>query len=119
MLALYRDATRARWAHEVLRKGSLIWTHEDNNNKVLGFRRDFLGKSILVIVNLGATSFTDHSYAVGTGGKEGQWTQVLCSQDAAYGGWDGAGNAFYEPWTENGSVRINLPKFSVIAMRLK
>ena len=45
--------------------------------------------------------------------------QILCSQDAAYGGWDGAGNAFYEPWTENGIVSLNIPKYSVVAMRLK
>ena len=26
MLALYRDATKTRWSHEALRRGSLIWT---------------------------------------------------------------------------------------------
>ena len=45
----------------------------------------------------------------------GQWTQVLCSQDSRYGGWDGAANAFYEPSTQgDGMIYINLPKFSVI-----
>jgi 1,4-alpha-glucan branching enzyme len=40
---------------------------------------------------------------------------VLCTQDAAYGGWDGAGNAFYEPWTQpDGMLYINLPKWSVV-----
>jgi 1,4-alpha-glucan branching enzyme len=120
MLTLYRDATNARWQHDTLRSGSLAWTHEDQNNKVLAFRRDWGHESILVVTNFGANIFSAHDYGVSTGGKHGQWTQILCSQDAAYGGWDGAGNAFHEPWTQaDGSIYINVPKFSVVAMRLK
>ena len=60
----------------------------------------------------------DHGYGVRTGGRDGRWTQVLCTQDAAFGGWDGAGNAFHEPWTQaDGTVYINLPKWSVVVMR--
>jgi 1,4-alpha-glucan branching enzyme len=119
MLNLYRDAARTRWGYEVLRKGSLAWTHEDSNNKVLGFRRDWNNESVLVIVNFGPRNFENRSYGVRTGGRDGQWTQILCSQDAAYGGWDNAGNAFYEPWTQEGSIHLNIPKFSVVAMKLK
>ena len=120
MLKLYRDATNARWRHNTLRNGSLSWTHEDHNNKVLAFRRDWGDQTILVVVNFGANSFGAHDYGVSTGGKQGQWTQILCSQDSAYGGWDGAGNAFHEPWTQgDGNIYINLPKYSVVAMRLK
>ena len=51
---------------------------------------------------------------------EGQWTQILCSQDSRYGGWDGAGNAFYEPHTQgDGKIYINLPKFGVIVLMRK
>jgi 1,4-alpha-glucan branching enzyme len=119
MKNLYRDAAGARWNQEALRFGSLVWTHEDPN-KVLAFRRDWNGQRILVIVNFGSTDWTDHSYGVGTGGQRGQWTQILCSQDAAYGGWDAAGNAFHEPWTQDdGKIYVNVPKFSVVAMKLK
>jgi 1,4-alpha-glucan branching enzyme len=46
--------------------------------------------------------------------------QILCTQDAAFGGWDGAGNAFYEPWTQlDGQLYINLPKWSVVMFRRK
>jgi 1,4-alpha-glucan branching enzyme len=35
------------------------------------------------------------------------------------GGWDGAGNAFHEPQTQpDGRVYINLPKWSVVMLRL-
>jgi 1,4-alpha-glucan branching enzyme len=56
---------------------------------------------------------------VKTGNQFGQWTQILCTQDAAFGGWDGAGNAFHEPWTrEDGMIYINVPQWSVVMLRL-
>ena len=71
-------------------------------------------------MNLGNRNFTGHEYGVLTGGHIGQWTQILCTQDAAFGGWDGAGNAFHEPWTrDDGRIAINLPKWSVVAFRRK
>ena len=40
--------------------------------------------------------------------------RIRCSQDAWFGGWDGAGNAFYEPWTQaDGRIYINVPQWSV------
>ena len=67
---------------------------------------------------LSEQNFDNHSYGVRTGGHSGQWTQILCTQDAAFGGWDGAGNAFHEPWTQpDGQVYINLPKWSVVMLR--
>jgi hypothetical protein len=39
---------------------------------------------------------------------------------ATFLGWDGAGNAFYEPRTQgDGRVYINLPKWSVVILRRK
>ena len=55
---------------------------------------------MLVVVNLGEPDFPTTSTGCGRAGAGGQWTQVLCTQDAAFGGWDGAGNAFHEPWTQ-------------------
>jgi 1,4-alpha-glucan branching enzyme len=71
-----------------------------------------------VVVNLGDRTFRDHEYGVRTGGRGGRWTQVLCTQDAAFGGWDGAGNAFHEPSTQaDGQVYLNVPAWSVVVMR--
>ena len=94
--------------------------HEDPDNQVLAFVRKAGDSVVLTIVNLGEQNFADHSYGVRTGGHDGQWTQILCTQDAAFGGWDGAGNAFYDPFTQgDGNVYINLPKWSVVMMRRK
>jgi 1,4-alpha-glucan branching enzyme len=87
---------------------------------VLGFVRQLEGNVVLVVVNLSEQTFSDHSYGVRTGGRAGQWTQLLCTQDATFGGWDGAGNAFYEPWTQpDGNLYINLPKWSVVVFSRK
>jgi glycosidase len=67
MKALYQDATKARWDEEALRVGSLEWTHTDDNNKVLAFRRDWGDQHILVVANFGQSSFGNHSYGVHTG----------------------------------------------------
>ena len=64
MKNLYQDATKARWDHEALRLGSLTWTHEDQNNKVLAFRRDWAEQHVLVVVNFGSHNFDNHSYGV-------------------------------------------------------
>ena len=99
---------------------NLIITHEDGSNRVLGFKRWSDGNMVLTVVNMGNTNFKNHSYGVSTDGQCGQWTQVLCTQDAAFGGWDGAGNAYYEPWTqEDGKIYINLPQWSIVVFRLK
>ena len=43
---------------------------------------------------------------------------MLCTQDAAFGGWDGAGNAFFEPRMQSdGLVYLNLPKLSTLILR--
>ena len=113
-------ATRSAGSNPALRADSLSIPHEDPDNQVLGFVRQAGDNVVLTIVNLGEQNFADHSYGVRTGGHDGQWTQILCTQDAAFGGWDGAGNAFYEPWTQgDGNVYINLPKWSVVMMRRK
>jgi 1,4-alpha-glucan branching enzyme len=73
---------------------------------------------VLTIVNLGETNFGNHGYGVSTDWQLGQWTQILCSQDAQFGGWDGAGNAFHEPWTQSdGRIYVNVPKWSVVMFR--
>jgi 1,4-alpha-glucan branching enzyme len=122
MRRLVTAANWVRWNNPAMRSETLEYTHEDPGNSILAFKRWIPNGNnvVLVIVNLGNNDFVDHTYGVRTGGQYGQWTQVLCTQDAEFEGWDGAGNAFYEPWTQqDGMVYVNLPKWSVVVMRLK
>ena len=108
-----------RSSHTALRNGEIEITHEDRVNNIVGFKRwNETGDVILVVINAGDNNFTDYSYAFHTN-QSGQWQQIFCSQDSEYGGWDGAGNAFYEPYTQaDNCININLPKWSVLYFRL-
>lgn len=120
MRRLVAACNAVRRDNPALRADSLTIPHEDHDNQVLGFLRRDGGNVVLVVVNLGERNFTDHGYGVRTGGQGGQWTQILCTQDASFGGWDGAGNAFHEPWTQaDGQVYINLPKWSAVILQRK
>jgi 1,4-alpha-glucan branching enzyme len=120
MRRLVAACNAIRWDNPALRADSLTISHEDNANQVLAFVRQCYGNVVLIVVNLSEQNFSNHSYGVITGRYEGQWTQMLCTQDASFGGWQGAGNAFHEPWTEgDGKIYINLPKWSVVMFLLK
>jgi 1,4-alpha-glucan branching enzyme len=120
MRRLVAACNTVRWLNPALRADSLAIPHEDHTNQVLGFVRQLYDNVVLTVVNLSEQNFIDYSYGVRTGGHNGQWTQILCTQDTAFGGWDGAGNAFHEPWTQaDGYVYINLPKWSVVMLRRK
>jgi len=121
MRRLVAAANRVRFDNPCLRGDELAVTHQDPANGVLAFKRWLPGQggAVLAVVNCGDRTFGDHGYGVATGGQAGRWSQVLCTQDAAFGGWDGAGNAFHEPWTEaDGRVYLNVPRWSVVLMRL-
>ena len=119
MRRLVAAANALRWQNPALRAPSLEIVHEDHENQVLAFVRTRDDNSILTVINLSDRNFGFHSYGVAVGGRSGKWTQLLCTQDAAFGGWDKAGNAFHEPFTESdGKVYINLPKWSVVILRL-
>jgi 1,4-alpha-glucan branching enzyme len=121
MRRLVAAVNATRWANPCLRGETLDLVHEDYANHVLAFKRYVPGGSncVLTVVNMGDNNFGNHSYGVRTGGQFGQWTQILCTQDAAFGGWDGAGNAFHEPWTQgDGMIYINVPQWSVTMLRL-
>lgn len=120
MRRLVAAVNHVRWANPALRSDTLIITHEDDTNQVIAFKRWQDGNLILTIVNMSDTNFKDHSYGVATDQQYGRWSQVLCTQDKAFGGWDGAGNAFHEPYTQSdGRVYVNLPKWSVVMLRLQ
>lgn len=118
MRRLVAACNAVRWQNPTLRADSLSIPHEDHPNQVLGFLRQLDDNLILVTVNLSEQNFTHYRYGVQTGGHNGQWTQILCTQDAAFGGWDGAGDAFYEHWTQaDGHLYINLPQWSAVMYR--
>lgn len=123
MRRLVQDANWVRWNNPALRSEELQIVHEDYANKILAFKRWVPGGNnvVLVVVNLSDRNFLNRDYSVRTGGQRGQWSQIFCSQDARYGGWEGAGNAFYNPWTfDYGDIfiNINVPKYSVVMMQL-
>jgi 1,4-alpha-glucan branching enzyme len=118
MRRLVAAANAVRWDNPALRADSLSVPHEDPANNVLAFLRESHDNIVLTIVNLSDQNFSDHQYGVATGGRFGQWRQVLCTQDHGFGGWDAAGNAFYDPFTQaDGRIYINLPKWSVVIFR--
>lgn len=122
MRRLVTAANRVRWENPCLRGEYMEITHQDTDNSVIAFKRWLPGQpgAVLVVVNCGDHAFCDREYGVSTGGQGGQWTQILCSQDAAFGGRDGAGNAYHEPWTQaDGKVYLSAPEWSVVMMRLR
>ncbi len=120
MRRLVSECNQIRLTNKALRVDSLDIVHSDEFNQVLGFVREDFNNIVLTIVNLSEHDFSNHSYGVATGARQGQWSQILCTQDSSFGGWDGSGNAFHEPWTQpDNKIYVNLPKWSVIIMRLK
>ena len=118
MRRLVASANRLRWENPALRARSLEIVHEDRENQVLAFVRVCDDNSVLTVVNLSDRNFGFHGYGVAVGTHIGKWMQILCTQDAEFGGWEGAGNAFHEPFTESdGKVYINLPKWSVVILQ--
>lgn len=119
MRRLVAACNQLRWDHPSLRSETLSVVHVDALNQVVAFKRYHGGDVILTVLHFGHHNFTHHGYGVATGGQEGQWSQRLCSQDAEFGGWEGSGNAYHEPWTTDGRIFINLPRLSALVFVLK
>jgi 1,4-alpha-glucan branching enzyme len=119
MRNLVTAANTLRWEHPALRNGFLEITHEDETNNIIAFKRwNNEGDVLLTVLNLSDIDFTNHSYELNTL-QSGQWQQILCSQDAEFGGWDGAGNAYYDPYTNSDNrICINIPQWSVLMFKL-
>jgi 1,4-alpha-glucan branching enzyme len=118
MRRLVQAANQIRWDHPALRNGDLGVTHRDPSGVIAFKRWNNSGDVVLAVVNASDMSYTDTSYGVVTG-QAGRWQQILCSQDAWFGGWHGAGNAFHDPWTQaDGRIYVNVPQWSVMMFRL-
>jgi 1,4-alpha-glucan branching enzyme len=115
MRRLVAAANAVRWENPALRADSLTVPHQDPSNQIIGFVRELYDNVVLTVVNVSDRDFAQRQYGIDTGGRFGQWTQILCTQDQAFGGWNGAGNAFYDPWTQSdGRIYVNVPKWSVV-----
>ncbi len=120
MRYMVSDVNNIRWSNAALRSDTLQYTHEDQGNKILAFKRWSGGNVILVVVNIGDGDWTGHSYGVSMGGESGQWQEIFNSQSAGYGGWDNSGNYLYDPWVQgDNKIYINIPKWSVLMFRKK
>lgn len=118
MRRLVQAANQTRWNHLALRNGGVEVTHRDSSGVIAFKRWNNSGDVVMVVMNASDTSYTGTGYGVATG-QAGRWQQILCSQDAWFGGRDGAGNAFYDPWTQaDGRIYINVPQWSVVMLRL-
>ncbi|WP_425396301.1 alpha-amylase family glycosyl hydrolase [Aeoliella sp.] len=118
MRQLVGAANAVRWENPALRSDDFRIVHVDRDNSVLAFVREFYDNKLLVVVNVGDHNFTDHNYEVPTGGIAGTFTELLCSQDERFGGWQGAGNAGHNPTTNDyGRLAINLPQWSVVVLK--
>lgn len=119
MRNLVTAANNLRWEHPALRNGSLEITHEDETNNIIAFKRwNNEGDVLLIVLNLSDIGFKNYSYELNTL-QSGQWQQILCTQDADFGGWDDAGNAYYDPYTNSDNlISINIPQWSVLMFKL-
>ena len=109
MMALVRDANHLRRRFPALRKGWANILHEDRPNGVLVFERvgEGMGR-VVVLVNAGRRSWQAGEYGAWIGG--GQLREVLCTQDARYGGGDGwvsNGGRLIE--AQDGTMWVNVP----------
>lgn len=120
MQRLVSSVNDLRRATPALRSDSLIITHEDHHNGVIAFKRWEGDQVVLAVANLSENNFSNYSYGLSTDLQPGTWNQLLCTQDAQYGGWHGSGNAFHQPQTQaDGRIYINLPKWSLILFKLQ
>jgi 1,4-alpha-glucan branching enzyme len=119
MAALVRDANRLRWDHPALRTDSLLVTHRDWQDRVLGFKRfDDRGDVLLVVLNMSDNEWRDPVYGVGLLGDRGTYTEIFNSQAPLYGGIPDSGNFQVDlPVGDDGQIRIRLPKWSVLVFR--
>ncbi len=119
MRRLVTDANSARWLNPALRSDTVQITHEDRANQVAAFKRwDSAGNVVLTVVNLSGGQWEQGEYEVTLGGESGLWEEIFCSQYPQYGGWEGAGNiGMQKPVQPDGTIRINLPRWSVLMFR--
>ena len=117
MRRLVAAANTVRWENPALRCDDYRIVHVDRENCVIAFTRQFYDNRVLVVVNAGDRNFKDHSYQVGTGGLEGSFEELLCTQDKRFGGWTDAGNGATPVVAEDSHLAINLPQWGIVVFK--
>jgi len=122
MRNLVRDANALRRNLAALRAdGGPSFSHADEQNRVLAFRRwNDSGSVALTVVNLGDGQWNHADYGVFVGRSAERWTEVFNSQAPQYGGWNDSGNYLTDLRVGvDGFLRIRLPAWSVLIFRLE
>lgn len=119
MRRLVAAVNEVRWLNPALRSDDCRIVHVDRENQVVAFVRQQHDNRLLMVLNLSDHNFTDHRYKVATGGLNGSFTELLCTQEEPFGGWRGAGNGDHPlRTTDSGGLAINLPPWSLLVLRL-
>ena len=126
-IACVTAANEVRAKHAALRKGSYKTLHADHENGVLAIERAFddgNGKRerMLVVINDGDGQWDlEAPYGVHVGQPwegAGGWEEVFNSQDAAFGGWVGSGNAEGGILAQEGDrLPMAIPKLGVVILK--
>ena len=103
-----------------MRGGGVKFVHEDSDNGILGFLREYDDDKFLVLINTGGQNFMaseSNAYGVSAGGLGGSFTQIYNSQAAEVGGWEQSWNREAVPVLD-GRVTVSIPKLSVQVWKL-
>eukprot|EP00741_Cyanophora_paradoxa_P000235 tig00000402_g228.t1 len=123
MMRLVMDVNGMRRAEAALRGSgaSTCFTHESREagQCVVAWKRSAPGSVVLAVINASNRQWTACDYGLLADEPPGTtFHELLNSQADIYGGWEGSGNAFREiPVEADGTLRINLPKWSVLYFR--
>jgi 1,4-alpha-glucan branching enzyme len=118
MVRLVTDANGLRAAHAALRGDGYLTTQRDSTNGVLTFKRfDDTGDVLLLVANLGPTTFNGN-YVVSLGGDtSGSYKEVFNSQAPEYGGFPNSGNFGVTFSGASGTLTIALPAQGVLVFQ--
>jgi 1,4-alpha-glucan branching enzyme len=119
MRNLVRDINALRASHTALRGDTLAFPHLDAQSRVLAFKRwNYGGDLLLIVLNMSDNQWDHAEYGVNMGGEQGTWEEIFNSQSPQYGGWNDSGNYLaYPSVRSDGTIRIRLPKWSVLVLR--
>jgi 1,4-alpha-glucan branching enzyme len=120
MMNCVRDINKLRLSTHAFTSENIRFVHEDSGNSVLGWIRssDDCGRAgdvYLCAINLGENEWSENSYDLHTGCGPGRsWVQIFNSQSEKYGGWHASEIVGNLASDQDGKIRINLPKWSLL-----
>ena len=125
-VACVTAANECRAAHPALRRGSSKTLHKDHENGIIAVERhdEETGERLIVVVNDGDGQWdAESTYSIHVGNRwenaEG-FEEIYNSQDEAFGGWAGSGNAERGLVEQNGDMLpLAIPKLGVVILKQK